>query len=181
MIRVSVLWLLAVGGCVPEYAIVRQANPNPYLAVGCKLGIREVDYTGMKVFVPPGTVWLGTTLSPEQLVAPDEERKALAKHFTEELVRRSGANVTPKTSVFTLWPKIVDWDQGDDDEEGPRDAKVNMTVAIVDLQNVVQDEVTLEGRIFGSLGRDSKERMTMVGEQLAKQLSSYLAVRLSCP
>jgi hypothetical protein len=172
-------------GCGPNWQILRQANPDPFLKQ-TRFAVLPVNFTGLRV---------GEKSEADYLAEKEAEAKnnwagdklGLNEDFTTNLISRSlehGITVVPATgpadAPFVIRPSVAWLEPGFYIGIAAGSSKVKMTIQITAPDGAVLDELIIEHGTGGSVQNAAVgTRLREDGENIGIILGDYLKTRVS--
>lgn len=185
LLFVGIALLALLSGCGPQWSVVRQATPSPFVAQK-QFAVLPVDFTGLQV---------GEKTELAYLEEKDVESKAnwagdklgINEEFSKQLIAHAadkGIAVVPATgpgsAPFVIRPKVAWLEPGYYVGVSGGASQVRMTVQITAPDGQILDEILVSHGTQGSLYNPAVgTRLRKDGAELGETVAAYLFHRVS--
>lgn len=193
MKRLAALFLgvgFLAAGCGPQWAVVKQANPNPFAAQRAFV-VEPMKFDGMQVGKLSEADYLAKK-NADQQASFQADKSAMNEKFGErltELAAKKSVALTPaagapagytiRAVVSFLEPGVYIPRVGGLGVDLSRPTVVRANLQIVDAQGAVLDDISINAEVAADLiNAASGTRYRKAAEKLAEKANLYLIERL---
>lgn len=161
-------------GCGPRWQIVSQASPNP-MSAGSKFFVEPLHFENLIVGGKNEDAYQATK-SPEQQASWKSDKDGMATEFADGYsdARDAVGTAASPAGAFTVRPHITFIEPGFDIGIASRPAEVRINVQILNEQNAVVDEFTINAMANGFA---SGSRVRVAAKDLGKVTARYVKAR----
>ena len=170
----SSLLAFVLMGCGPRWQIVSQASPNP-MSASSKFFVEPLHFENLIVGGKNEDAYQATK-SPEQQASWKADKDGMAAEFASGYsdAREAVGVAASPAGAFTVRPHITFIEPGFDAVVASRPAEVRINVQILNEQNAVVDEFTINSQATGFA---SGSRVRVAAKDLGKVTARYVKAR----
>lgn len=171
---------LLLAACVPPWAVIRQATPNPFIGQSA-FAVAELNFDGLRVGEKSEQAYLSAK-DQQQQGSFATDKVEMAANFTETL-KSSAAGLSfsqPGAAAgYTVRPHVVWIEPGFYAYVAAHPTEVVMKLQLLDAKGALMDDIEVRVSVAATIANPSSGgRLREAGRQLGAIAADYLRQRV---